>query len=201
MKKHISVMLLVAGITSGLFAATPAEDLREGIKYHDLARTAPEGNIEKAKALLGPLQKDSAIAKAYYGSILTLEAGELARQKKGIKALTLIKEGTGLIDEAVAAAPDVIDLRFLRLINGYGLSEGSPVKRYKIMKIDIDWFNGRIAQFTKEQQGVIRLYTGLYYLKANQLDEAQAAFETCVMVSPDSAEAAEAKKQMARYAE
>lgn len=201
MKKYISVMLLVAGITTGVFSATPAEALREGIKYHDLARTAPEGNLEKAKALLGPLQKDSAIAKAYYGSILTLEASELARQKKGIKALTLIKEGTGLIDEAVAAAPEVVDLRFLRMINSYGLSEGSPVKRYKIMKVDIDWFNGRIAQFTKEEQGVIRLYTGLYYLKANQLEEAQAAFETCIMVSPGSAEAAEAKKQMERYAE
>jgi len=201
MKKFISGMLLVAVLAAGLFAATPAEDLREGIKYHDLARTAPAGNLEKAKGLLGPLQKDSAVAKAYYGSLLTLEAGELAKQKKGIQALTLIKEGTGLIDEAVAAAPDMADLRFLRMINSYGLSEGSPVKRYKIMKTDIDWFNGRIAQFTKQEQGVIRLYTGLYYLKANQLEDAHASFEGCIMVSPDSSEAAEAKKQMARYEE
>jgi len=176
------------------------EKLREGIKLHDESRTDPS-NIEKGKVILSSIQKDSPIAMAYYGSLITIEAGVYAKNKNGIKALELLKTGTDLIDKAVTSAPTVPDLRFLRMENSYEISIGSPVNRYKIMKTDIDWLDVRMKDFSPLLQGTIDLYKGLYFVKSRKLDEGLAAFDACIAISPGSPEAIEAKKQIDRYAE
>jgi hypothetical protein len=205
MKKVIlSMALLVflgASAGAGLFADTQTDSLKEGIRYHDLARTNPDGNIEKGKALLAPLQKDNPLARAYYGSLITLEAGVYAKNKQGIKALFLISEGTKLIDDAVNKAPDLEDIRFLRMENSWELSQDSPIKRYKEMKIDIDWLDVRASQFDAKNRGVLDLYEGFYYLKAHKAAQAQDSFAACVSISPDSPEAVEANKQLERLSQ
>jgi len=176
------------------------EKLREGIRLHNESRVDP-ANIEKGKAILSSIQKDSPIAMAYYGSLITIEAGVYAKNKNGIKALELLKTGTGLIDKAVASSPMLPDLRFLRMENSYEISIGSPVNRYKIMKTDIDWLDLRMKDFSPLLQGTIDLYKGLYFVKSRKLEEGLIAFDACIAISPGSPEAIEAKKQIDRYAE
>jgi len=176
------------------------EKLREGIRLHDAARIDP-ANIEKGKAVLESIQKESPVALAYYGSIITLEASQYAKNKNGIKALELLVKGTDLIDKAVASTPTLPDLRFLRMENSYEVSIGSPVNRFKIMKIDIDWLESRMKNYEPSLQGTIELYKGLYLVKSRKLDEGLSAFDACIAISPGSPEAIEAKKQIDRYAE
>ncbi|MBN1499677.1 MAG: hypothetical protein JW982_05970 [Spirochaetes bacterium] len=200
MKKLACCLIVFFAAGSFAGAASIQDKIQEGIRYHDLALLDPS-NIKKAKEILEPLQNVSALAKGYYGSVITQEAGEYAKNKNGIKALALLSDGTKLIDEAVNMDPDIPDLHFLRMINSYQVSEGSPVNRYKIMKTDIDWLLKRQSNYSSKNQGIIQLYSGLYYLKARRLSEALAAFDACIAISPGSAEAAEAKKHKARYAE
>ncbi len=205
--RHAAIAAMLLAGTGLSFASGPDTassvdpKITEGIRYHNLARTEPEGNIEKGKEILGPLQKKFSLAKAYYGSLITLEAGVYAKNKNGLKALALLSEGTGLIDEAVKADPDFAEIHFLRMENSYEVSEASPLNRYKIMKKDIDWLTEREAGFEPVNRGILYLYTGYYNLKARKMDAALAAFDACIAVSPGSPEAAAAEKQKARYAE
>lgn len=185
-----------------LFAfADDQSDISEGIRYHNLAETSLVENIEKGKQLLYPLIDTYSLAKGYYGSLLTLEAGVFEKNKNVIQAMNYLEKGTALLDEAVIDDPHVVDVRFLRMINSYELSNQSPMNRYKVMKVDIDWLDARREQFTPNEIGLLDLYKGLYLIKARKLGAAIAAFESCVAVSPGSAEAEEAKKQLRRYAE
>ena len=207
MKKALFVFFLGAifalvGISSGFSeSADLAKQLAEGIKCHDAARIDPEKNIKKGEEILSAIQDESPVAKAYYGSLITLEAEQYAAQKDVLKALDLLSDGTKLMDTAVKMAPDVSDIRFLRMENSYEISQSSPLNRYKIMKQDIDWLDARKAGFSAAEQGVIELYKGLYYARAKKLDDALSAFDECINLSPGSPEAIEAQKQIAHYAE
>jgi len=118
-----------------------------------------------------------------------------------LEALALLKEGTGYIDEAIKLSPELIDLRIIRVETGYEISVSSPMNRFKEMKADIDWLTAHVSSLDTSERGVLELYRGLYLAKAKKIYEALDAFDKCVEVSPGSPEAAEAKKQIARYAE
>jgi hypothetical protein len=85
--------------------------------------------------------------------------------------------------------------------NSYEVSMSSPVNRFKEMKADIEWLTARESSLDAKWQGSLELYRGLYLAKAHKLDDALAAFDKCIAVSPGSPEAMEAKKQLDRYAE
>lgn len=198
-KMWITVFAVACALTA--FAQTNSEKLAEGIKYHDLSRENPEGNIEPGKEILSSLQKTMPIAKAYYGSIITIEAGVYAAKNNPIKALSLLSQGTKLIDAAIKEDPENMHLRFLRMINSYGVSEGSPLNRYKVMKTDIDWIEAKIASLDAESVASLKLHAGLYYAKMGKRELALDAFNACILASPDSKNAEQARKQKARYEE
>jgi hypothetical protein len=85
------------------------------------------------------------------------------------------------------------------MINSYELSGSSPVNRYAVMKTDIDWLEAHRNDLSNSDAGILDLYKGLYCMKARKPTEGIAAFESCMAVSPGSAEAKEAEKQLARY--
>jgi tetratricopeptide (TPR) repeat protein len=207
MKLRIALLALSFTLSLPLWAADPGqagqawEEIRQGIACHDQAQTAPERNIEQGKALLYPHMNTSPLAKGYYGSLLTLEAGLYARRNNVLRAMTLLDEGTSLIDESVRAAPDLVDLHALRMINSYEVSNQSPMDRYDMMKTDIDWFEERRNQLSGDLKGMLELYKGFYYLKNRRIAAALDAFELCVKVSPGSPEAREAERQLRRYGE
>ncbi|HHU36871.1 MAG TPA: hypothetical protein GXZ47_06540 [Treponema sp.] len=191
---------LCAVLPSGLYADDQAL-VEEGIRYHTLAEKNPQGNIEKGKEVLFPIIEKNALAKGYYGSLITLEASMYETENNVFKAALYLEKGTALLDEAVVDSPNNIDLRFLRMINSYELSNQSPMNRYKIMKIDIDWLEGQRDILEPGNAGLLDLYTGLYLVKARKLRPAIVAFESCIEVSPGSPEAAEAQIQLDRYGE
>ena len=182
-------------------ASTGNPLLDEGIRFHDAARDDPEGNLEKGKEILASLKDSSVLALAYYGSIITIEAGVYANKKNVIKAMSLLSDGTKLMDDAVQQEPDNADIRFLRMINSYEVTQSSPHNRYKIMKKDIDWFAPREDSFGAAEQGIIELYRGLYCVKAHRLSDALSAFDACIAISPGSPEAEMAERQIAKYEE
>jgi hypothetical protein len=204
-KLIVAFVALAAFLGSIAFAenADAALDaqLAEGIRLHNAAEkdADPAANVAKGKEILSQIKDRSPIAKAYYGSILTIEANVWYQKKNLIKSLSVLDEGLSTIDAAVKAAPDVPDLRFLRMINSYEVTQGSPKNRYKIMKVDIDWLVAREKSFSPENQGSIELYKGLYLAKSHKVDEALDAFNACVAISPGSPEAAEAQKQIDKY--
>jgi len=174
--------------------------LAEGIAFHNAAMKDP-ANIEKGKAALEPYIDSMPVAKGYFGSIVTIEAGVYAGKKNVIKAMSLLNKGSAMIDAAVEADPDNEELRFLRMENAYDVSEGSPLNRYKVMKKDLDWLDSRKGGYEPELQGVIELYKGLYLAKSKKIDEALDAFDACVAVSPNSNEAMRAQAEIAKYGE
>lgn len=201
MSKRVCMSALLIALACVCAIADDRADIAEGIRYHDLAEASPEGNVEKGLALLRPLAGKYPLAKGYYGSLLTLDAGRLEEENEVIKAMELLDEGTTLLDEAVAEGPETVDIRFLRMINSYELSNQSPLNRYPTMKADIDWLDSQRSRLNANEIALLELYRGLYLIKARRLNDAIAAFESCVAASPDSAEAESARKQLARYAE
>jgi len=197
-----SLAALAAQAPALLSADVADQKFAEAIALHDKASEKPDAaTIEKARQLLEPLAAKSALAKGYLGSLITIDASLAAGNKNGIKALALLDTGSAMIDEAVASEPGNPDLRFLRMMNGYGVSVGSPVNRFKVVKTDVDWLDARKAQFDAKQQATIELYKGLYLAKARKLEEALDAFDACIALSPGSAEAIEAERQIAQYSE
>ena len=199
MKKTVVCLTVLLSLASLVAWSEAKSDLAEGIRYHDLSRVDPAGNLNKGKSLLGPLKDKDPVARGYYGSLLTIEADSQNKKKKVMKAMELLEEGTTFMDEAIESSPNTEDLRFLRMINCYELTASSPLNRYKVMKDDIDWLDANRSSLQTSGKGTLDLYKGLYFMKARKPDEGIAAFKSCIAVSPGSDEAKEAAKQLARY--
>lgn len=199
-KTHVAAFLCLLLVPS-VWADSRSEALNRGIAFHDAAMLQPIPNIENGKKELFPLIGANPLAKAYYGSLITLEAGEVYKAGDEIKSASLLVEGTRHIDEAIVSAPDNEDLRFIRLVGSYEISASSPMNRYKEMKADLDWFDARQGSLSRDGQATVELYRGYYLIKAKRLDAALDAFDACVGLSPKSEVAAMARKQLALYGE
>jgi tetratricopeptide (TPR) repeat protein len=198
MNRIVGLSLFMAALLGAAgFALSSEERLSEGITYFEKAKSDPEGNMEKAREILESLQDENPIAKAYYGCLCTIEAGVYANKNKLLKAMSLLKRGAALMDDAVNAASDNAEIRFLRLTNSYDLSESTPLNRDKVMKEDLAWLEAREDRFDPSDQGVLQLYKGLYQLRMRKKDAARAAFQACISVSPLSEAAAEAERRLA----
>jgi hypothetical protein len=198
MKTVVLFSFLAIAILQLGHAASPAYRLDEGIRYYESAKKDPAGNLEKAREILGALRETDPLAEAYYGCLCTIEAGIYADKKKLIKTMSLLKQGAAFMDEAVERAPDQSEIRFIRMVNSYDLSESSPVNRDRVMAEDVAWFKTRESRFDAKNRGIIRLYTGLHRLRTCKTNEAREAFSACIAISPGSEEAAEAERQLAK---
>ncbi len=199
-KTYLATCLCLLLVPS-VWAETRSESLDRGIAFHDAARLQPTPNIDNGKRALLPLIATNPLAKAYYGSLITLEAGEVYKAGDEIKSASLLVEGTRHIDEAIASSPDLKDLRYIRLAGSYEISASSPMNRYKEMKMDLDWFDTQQGTLTKDERATVELYRGLYLIKAKRLESALDAFDACIALSPQSEMAATARKELALYGE
>lgn len=86
------------------FAGSENTQIQKGIELHNLSRSAEgeesDAMIDESLAVLEPFIKKDLLACAYYGSALTIKAGNYAK-KSPVKALMNLKKGSKLIDEAV----------------------------------------------------------------------------------------------------
>ncbi len=200
LKGFYFALVFISGVW--LFAQSPVVDSRfsEAINLHDRAVENPDmTTILKAKNLLEPHIKNEPVAEAYYGSLITLEAAVAIENNKAMQALALLEKGMAHIDTAIERDGNSPLIRLLRTINSYSVSETSPLKRYNEMEEDILWLDARKANYEPAMQGSIALYKGLYLIKKRRLEEALDSFDECIEISPNSEEAKEAERNLAKY--
>ncbi|MBO4386415.1 MAG: hypothetical protein J5817_05285, partial [Treponema sp.] len=90
--------------------------------------------------------------------------------------------------------------RILRLENGIDVSRGSPVKRYKIIRDDVDYLLKIVDHFEPEVKAEVYLACGNFYLDSKKDDLAKKYFELAYKSSPDSDFGARAKEMIPQVA-
>lgn len=199
LKVNFFATFLVLG--SLAFAGRENPQIEKGIELHNLSHTIEgeesDAMIDESLKILEPYIEKDSIACAYYGSALTIKAGKYAK-KSPVKALMNLKKGSKLIDKAVSQDSDNIELRLLRLENGIDVSRGSPVKRYKIIREDVEFFitQGKINFLGDEVKAEAYLFCGHYYLDSKDSDSARKYFELAYEISPDSKFGKDAKEML-----
>jgi tetratricopeptide (TPR) repeat protein len=174
----------------------PQAALVRGIVYHNLSLLGLERYVEQAKATFEPLLPDP-LAMGYYGSVITVQGGFASRRKNFASAASLLLEGSTWIDKAVAAAPDALPLRILRLDNGIQTSRGSPYKRYETIKTDLDALLAAAPSMDPDIQATVYFLGGEYYLAMKKTSDALAMYDKASRAAPDSKSGRQAAKKLA----
>ncbi|MBP7479361.1 MAG: hypothetical protein KA785_02840 [Spirochaetaceae bacterium] len=199
--RKITAVVLAAFFAISVYAQTRDADFEKAIVLHDSA--ALESNGEKALAcqeLLKPYIEKDAVCRAYYGSAITVEAS-LYEKTNPIKALALLDKGSEFIDSAVEMDSDNFIVRILRLTNGIEVSISSPLKRYKVLKNDIEWFEKNGIDYGKDEDARLYYNIALYYIAANDLDSALYALDDCIATKSSDPVVKQAKDLLRRYEE
>ena len=209
MKRVLRVLciLMMLSVDLGpLFAEELAPQVQKGYEYHNRARNPDEKNpgalLDECLKCLEPYTNTDAIACGLYGSALTVKAS-LAVDGNPIKSLKYLEEGNEFIDKAVAMKPDEIFCRLLRLENGIEVSRTSPVKRYGVIKNDVEFFidDGKAEELSADDKAEAYLYCGFYYLDSGDLDFALELFELAEEAAPDSKSGKRAQKMLDKYSD
>ena len=200
MRKKIGVLCCCI-FMAGIFARSMGEDLKKAILLHDSA--ALESNADKALAcqeLLQPYIEKDAVCRAYYGSAVTVEAS-FYEKSNPIKALSLLDKGSEFIDSAVEMDSDNFIVRILRLTNGVQVSSSSPLKRYKVIKNDVAWFEKNGIDYGKDENARLYYNIALFYLAVNNLDAALYALDDCIATKSSDPVVKKAQELLRRYEE
>ena len=199
MRKNFISLLLIC-ICGFCFATTKEEQIKKGIAYHNSAQVNGIDDVLVCQELLLPYIEKDMIARAYYGSAVTIEAS-FYENTDPIKALSLLEKGSTFIDSAVKADTENAVLRFLRIVNGISVSQDSPLKRYGVIKDDINWFENHEIDFSAEQNAQLYYSIALYYLAANDVDSALYALDDCLATDSSCEWVEKAKDLLWRYEE
>jgi tetratricopeptide (TPR) repeat protein len=206
MKRALLICCLMSGLGS-LYGGPTEDALAAGIAQHDRvlayldkgSRIPPE-EIRRGRELLEPLASSSPTAKAYLGSLITLEASETSRSNP-VKSLAQLSEGLGLVDEALAEKPEDMTIRMLRIINSTKVGETSPVKQWNKVAEDIRWFHGIWSRLDPSFKADVSLYEGIYNIKTGEIETALDAFDRCIELAPNTPSAKTAAQYLSRYGE
>jgi tetratricopeptide (TPR) repeat protein len=169
-----------------------------GIIYHNLALDNPEKYINEALTCLEEAYSTtgSPIALAYYGSAFTILASLNESQDDLVSSLNNLEKGSGMIDDAVKMAPDIIDIRFLRLINAVIVSESSPLDRYEKAMEDILYLKERQQMLGQLSMARLYLYEGLVAVHNHRIEYALTCFEKAIREAPGTLTAMEAENNL-----
>ena len=209
MKRVLRVLciLMMLSVDLGpLFAEELAPQIQKGYEYHNRARNPDEKNpgalLDECLKCLEPYTNTDAIACGLYGSALTVKAS-LAVDGNPIKSLNYLEKGNDFIDKAVAMKPEEVFCRLLCLENGIEVSRTSPVKRYGVIKSDVDFFidDGQAEGLSADDKSEAYLYCGFYYLDSGDLDYALELFELAEEAAPDSKSGKRAQKMLDKYSD
>ena len=197
----MKVMVFIAALfVSGVCAQSMDDSIERGIALHDRALAEGEATALKSRETLEPFIGTNMVARAYYGSVITIQASFYADENP-IQSLTLLEEGAQYMDSAVANDPDNGELRLIRLSNGIEVSWSSPLKRYAVIADDVRWFEKHPLPSSPEESAAILLNCGLYHLDAGDIDAALDALETCVDSGAETAAVQNARDILRRYEE
>jgi len=137
-----------------------------GVAYNELAIDGSEKALDKAIRIFGDLVKEDpnmVKAKAMLGSCTVMKAQYVSIFSK----LDYVKEGYGILDEAVAADPDNPDLRLIRGAN----AAKSPgfLGRGDVADEDFEWLlndvQSGVNSYDDNYRRTIYFYVGDYFLE------------------------------------
>ena len=203
--RGLCILMITAALTP-LFAEELDPQIQKGYEYHNRARNPDEKNpgalLDECLKCLEPYTNSDAIAAALYGSALTVKAS-LVVEGNPIKSLTYLEKGNEFIDKAVEMKGDEVFCRLLRLENGIEVSRTSPVKRYGVIKNDVEFFidDKKVEELSAEDKAEAYLYCGFYYLDSGDLDYALELFELAEEASPASESGKRAQKMLDKYSD
>ncbi len=172
-----------------------------GIASHNLGAQKVSGAVadavkylEHAKVLL----PTDAEVLAYLGSATTMVARDSWNPITKVRA---VRDGTGLIDMAVALDPDNVAVRFVRAINS--LKFPNFFNRAHYAKTDLQHLlklsaseRGRATKFSPEMLAEIHLKLGGIYRDENEEKLAKEHWAKAVELAPNSEWGQEAKKRL-----
>ena len=139
--------------------------------------------------------------EAYYGSLRLLEASHTwALWKKN----RLSKEGIETMDAAVAAAPDDLEIRFVRAATTYGLP--SFFHRKEQSEQDFAYLAKRAEQASREgllepRLAAASLYFHAEFLRDAHRQDAVATWKKAIAVAPDSRAARDSEEELKKLGE
>ncbi len=163
-----------------------ASDLAEAKRLHYRGCEGDRSAAIQAEALLTTTftaTPDDPMVKAYLGSARMLAA---ARAWQPFRKLELTKEGAKLLDDAVRAAPDDLEIRFLRGASLYHLP-GFFKKRAQA-EADFRWVVEQLPAGHLEPSlaAAALYYDGLTRARHREHHAARQSWQTAVAVAPDS---------------
>jgi len=194
-------VLLFTLLSFGMFAQNLDADLKKAIELHDTAafNNSVEQTLKCQELLLPYIEKD-AVCRAYYGSAITIEAS-FYEKSNPIKALALLDKGSSFIDSAVKMDSSNFIVRILRLTNGVEVSSSSPLKRYKVIKEDVAWFEAHGINYGKDEDARLYYTIALYYIAAKDIDSALYALDDCLATKSSDPVVKKAEELIRRYEE
>ena len=198
--KMMMVVCITVLCAFGVCAQSMDDSIERGIALHDRALAEGEETALKCRETLEPFIEKNMVARAYYGSVITIQASFYADENP-VHSLTLLEEGAQYMNSAVSNDPDNGELRLIRLSNGIEVSRSSPLKRYAVIADDVRWFEKHPLPSSPEDCAAILLNCGLYYLDAGDMDAALDALETCVESGAETAAVQNARDILRRYEE
>ncbi|MFP4365337.1 MAG: hypothetical protein ACLFR1_15855 [Spirochaetia bacterium] len=158
--------------------------IARGIIFHTLINLGNEELVDQAEDDLE--NAVSPLSRGYYGSLLTLKGGIASENGDLVRATTLVQEGSEIIDEAVAADPENITLRFLRLENGIGVSQGSPFDRYEAIAEDAEFLLEHRELQSGENRARVLYLAGEVALGMNDVYTCLDYLEGALRAAPES---------------
>ncbi len=198
--KKLVLLCVTVMLYSGAHSQTVNEEIERGIALHDGALTQGETSVTECLKALRPFIETNMVARAYYGSAITIQASFFAADNP-IKSLSLLEEGARYMDDAVARGGDNGEIRLVRLSNGIEVSRSSPLKRYDAIADDVEWFGRNAWGSSPEERAAVLYNTGSYFLDAGAVEKALEAFDACVATGTDSESTRKARDILRRYEE
>ncbi len=208
MEKIVKIILVVLILSwvKQLDAQEYAPGVIKGIEYHNASRLEKGKKsielIQKSLESLKPFTEKDAIACAYYGSALTVNAGFIS-ESNPIKSLSLLEEGGKYLDKAITMDSKNPDVHLIRLENGIEVSRSSPVKRYSVIAADVKYFidENNIEKLEGENKAECLLYCAYYYCDSGDLDTALDFCDQIIEAAPKTEAAKQAAKMLDKYLE
>ena len=153
-----------------------------GILYHNMSHLGDSYFIEEAEAELEGL--GSPLALGYLGSLKTVAALSLMNSGKLFKASRMARDGLDLIDQTVNRFPNDTDLRLLRVENGLAVSRKSPIKRYKVIKKDLEYLTAHPALQKPDERSKVLYFAGMMHRDTRKHAQAEKYFSRAFQAAP-----------------
>ena len=163
------------------------KDLYLGIANHNLAQSNPDYIKPALEFLEKSWEKTkNALALVYLGSAQTMEGGNAAITGDYLTAMGKLSEGIENMDKAAGLDPDNIAIRTVRMINGFGLMEGSPVSRVLEIEEDLEFLKKSLKPEDKDNWALYWYCSARLALLLEEWDEVFEYLENAVRANPES---------------